>query len=92
MGTRGFVRRVALAVAALAASCWVVPHAFAQSHVHVRIGIAVPGITIGVDNCWRCGYGVAPPVYDRPVYAPPGYYVPRRVYYRYGSRSVLPSS
>ncbi|HEX5354077.1 MAG TPA: hypothetical protein VFW60_08360 [Rhodanobacteraceae bacterium] len=80
----GFARRAGLAVAVLAASFWFVPSAFAQTRVHVGVGISVPGITIGAGNCWRCGYWAAPRVYYQPVYAPPVYYAPGRVYYRYG--------
>ena len=83
MNVRGFLRRAGLATALLAASFWVVPNAFARSHVSVGIGIAAPGFGVSVGNCWRCGYWVAPPpVYYAPAYAAPVYYpAPATVYY-----------
>ncbi len=84
----GLVRRAALALALLAASLCVVPAALAR--VHVGVGIAFPGISVGVGNCWRCGYWAPPPpvyyqpAYPAPVYYPaPAYYPPRPVYYGY---------
>jgi hypothetical protein len=47
------------------------PAALAHSHV---------GISIGVGNCWGCGYRTPPPVYYAPAYPPPVYYPPT-VYY-----------
>ena len=89
MNIRGFVRRAGLAVAVLAASFLIIPSAFAR--VHVGIGISVPGVAIGVGNCWRCGYpppvAYYPPVYAAPAYYPPPppvYYAPQPVYYGYG--------
>ena len=88
MNIRAFVRRAGLAAAVLAASFLIVPSAFAR--VHVGIGISVPGVAIGVGNCWNCGYAYAPPppVYYAPAYYPapaPVYYAPPRpVYYGYG--------
>lgn len=89
MNIRGFVRRAGLVAAVLAASFWIVPSAFAR--VHVGIGISVPGVAIGVGNCWRCGYYPPPPVYYEPAYAGPVYYpapapvyYPQPVYYGYG--------
>lgn len=83
MNVRGFLRRAGLATALLAASFWVVPNAFARSHVSVGIGIAAPGFGVSVGNCWRCGYWAAPPpVYYAPAYAAPVYYpAPATVYY-----------
>jgi hypothetical protein len=85
MKLRNFVQRgAAVAMIALAA-VWFAPAA--SAHVHVGIGISVPGVTVGVGNCWRCGYWAAPPVYYQPAYpAPvyypaPEYYAPRTVYY-----------
>jgi hypothetical protein len=81
MNIRGFVRGAGLAAAVLAASFLIVPSALAR--VHVGVGISVPGVTVGVGNCWNCGYAYAPPppVYYQPVYAGPAYY-PRHYYYR----------
>ena len=76
MNIRGFARRAGWLAVVLAASFWVVPNAFAR--VHVGIGISVPGVAIGIGNCWRCGY--PPPVYYQPAYAAPVYY-PAPVYY-----------
>lgn len=79
---RGFGRRVVLSLAVVAASLWFAPAALA----HTRVGF---GISIGVGNCWSCGYWTAPPVYytpayPAPVYYPPTvYYAPRPVYYGY---------
>lgn len=92
MNMRGFLRRAVLAVGLLAAAFFVVPSAFAGSHVSVGIGIAAPGFGVSVGNCWRCGYWAPPPpvyyapAYPSPVYypAPPVYYVPRPAYYGYG--------
>ena len=93
MTIRGFVRRAGLMVAVLAASLWAVPSAFAHSPVSVGVGISVPGISVGVGNCWRCGYWAPPPpVYYAPAYPPPAYYypapvvyyTPRPAYYGYG--------
>jgi len=93
MNVRGFLRRAGLATALLAASFWIVPNAFARSHVSVGIGIAAPGFGVSVGNCWRCGYWAAPPpVYYAPAYVAPVYYpapatvyyVPRPAYYGYG--------
>ena len=97
MNIRGFARRAGLVVAVLAASFLIVPSAFAR--VHVGVGISVPGIAIGVGNCWRCGY--PPPVYYQPayyqpVYAGPAYYPapvyyqPQPVYYGYGYAPYYP--
>lgn len=85
-----FIRRAGFAIALLVASFVIVPSAFAR--VHVGVGISVPGLSIGVGNCWRCGYGYVappPPVYYQPAYAAPAYYpapvyyAPRPVYYGY---------
>jgi len=98
MKLRRFARRFGIAVAVLAASFVIVPSAFAR--VHVGVGISVPGINIGVGNCWNCGYVpapvyypaygyAAPAYYPAPVYYPaPAYYAPRPVYYGgyYGPR------
>lgn len=92
MNIHGFVRRAGWVAAVLAASFVIVPSALAR--VHVGVGISVPGISVGIGNCWRCGY-VPPPAYYPPVYAPPvyygpayypapAYYAPRPVYYGYG--------
>lgn len=82
------VRRAGLAIALMAASFCIVPAAFAR--VHVGIGIAFPGVSVGVGNCWRCGYWAPPPpvyyapAYPAPAYYPaPGYYPPPPVYYGY---------
>lgn len=87
MQIRRFARTLGIAAAVLAASFVVVPSALAR--VHVGVGISVPGISVGIGNCWRCGY-VPAPVYYPPVYyaAPayypaPVYYAPRPVYYGY---------
>ena len=83
MNIRGFVRRAGLVAAVLAASFLIVPSAFAR--VHVGIGISVPGVAVGVGNCWSCGYVYAspPPVYYAPAYypAPPPVYYTQPVYY-----------
>jgi hypothetical protein len=71
-------RRAALAIIVAAAAMWFAPAAISQ--VHVGIGISVPGVVVGVGNCWRCGYRVPTPVYYPPAY-PPVYYYPRTVYY-----------
>jgi hypothetical protein len=94
MNIRGFFRRAGLLAAVVAASFWIVPGAFARTHVSVGVGISVPGVSVGVANCWRCGYWAPPPppVYYAPVYSPPVYYTvpapvyytPRPVYYGYG--------
>ncbi len=87
MEIRGFTKRAGLAAAVVAASMLVVP--MASARVHVGIGISVPGVTVGVGNCWRCGYWAPPPVYYAPVYpAPvyypaPAYYAPGPAYYGY---------
>ncbi len=79
MNIRGFVGGAGLVAAVLAASFWIVPSAFAR--VHAGIGISVPGVAVGVGNCWRCGYyPPPPPVYYQPAYYGYGYYQP---YYRY---------
>jgi hypothetical protein len=72
-------RRIAFLALAIAAMC-ITPAAIA----HIHIGIVVPGVTVGVGNCGRCGYRV-PPVYyvPPPVYYGYGYYVPAPVYYGY---------
>ena len=96
MNIRRFAGRAGLAVALLAASFLIVPSAFAR--VHVGVGISVPGVAIGVGNCWRCGYyPPPPPVYYQPAYvaAPayypaPVYYTPRPVYYGYGYAPYYP--
>ena len=99
MNIRGFVSRAGLVAAVLAASFFIVPSAFAR--VHVGIGISVPGVAIGVGNCWRCGYYPPPPAYYQPgyyqpVYAGPAYYpapvyyTPRPVYYGYGYAPYYP--
>lgn len=83
---RRFAQRAGLVVLLVGASLWAAPAALAR--VHVGIGIAVPGVSIGVGNCWNCGYWGAPPVYYPPVYAAPVYYpapyYPAPAYYRYG--------
>ncbi|HLI16905.1 MAG TPA: hypothetical protein VKV22_01385 [Rhodanobacteraceae bacterium] len=87
MKVRAFTRYAGAAVAMVAASMFIVP--MASAHVHIGVGIFVPGVTVGVGNCWRCGYWAAPPVYytpayPAPVYYPaPGYYAPPPVYYGY---------
>ena len=87
MSIRGLVRRAGLAAAVFAASFLIIPSAFAR--VHVGLGISVPGVAIGVGNCWRCGYP-PPPVYYQPAYVAPAYYpapvyyAPRPVYNDYG--------
>lgn len=95
MNIRGFVRRAGLVAAVLAASFFIVPSAFAR--VHVGVGISVPGVAIGVGNCWNCGYAYAPPpsVYYQPAYAGPAYYpapvyYPQPVYYGYGYAPYYP--
>ena len=94
MNIRGFARRAGLVVAVLAASLLIVPSAFAR--VHVGIGISVPGVAIGVGNCWRCGYyPPPPPVYYQPAYVGPAYYpapvyYPQPVYYGYGYAPYYP--
>lgn len=70
-GTFGL--RAMFALALVAASFWIAPAALARTHVGV-------GISIGVGNCWNCGYWTAPPVYYAPAYPPPAYY-PQTVYY-----------
>ncbi len=87
MQIRRFARALGVAAAVLAASFVIVPSALAR--VHVGVGISVPGVTVGIGNCWRCGY-VPAPVYYPPVYyaAPayypaPAYYAPSPVYYGY---------
>lgn len=88
MKIRAFTRYAGAAVAMVAASMFIVP--MASARVHIGVGIFVPGVTVGVGNCWRCGYWAAPPVYYTPAYlAPvyypaPGYYAPPPVYYGYG--------
>lgn len=72
MNLRGSGRRAVLALAVLAASLWFAPAALAHTHVGF-------GISIGVGNCWSCGYRAAPPMYYAPAYPPP--YYPRTVYY-----------
>lgn len=80
MKLHGLAGGAALAVAVVIASSLIVPSALA--HTHVSIGIYVPGVTVGVGNCWRCGYRVAPPVvYYQPAYPAPVYYAPPAVYY-----------
>lgn len=95
MNIRGFVRRTGLVAAILAASFLIVPSAFAR--VHVGVGISLPGVAIGVGNCWNCGYAYAPPppVYYGPAYAGPAYYpapvyYPQPVYYGYGYAPYYP--
>lgn len=87
MQIRRFVRALGVAAAVLAASFVIAPSALAR--VHVGVGIFVPGISVGIGNCWRCSY-VPAPVYYPPVYygAPayypaPAYYAPAPVYYGY---------
>lgn len=93
MQIRRFVRALGIAAAVLAASFVVVPSALAR--VHVGVGISVPGISVGIGNCWRCGYAPAPVYYQPAYYAAPAYYgpayygapvyyAPRPVYYGYG--------
>ena len=91
MKTRVSIRGALFAVAAMLVALCFAPSAFAR--VHVGVGISVPGISIGVGNCWRCGYYAPPvsyapyypPAYAAPVYYPaPVYYAPRPVYYGYG--------
>lgn len=98
MRLRGWIRGATMAVTVLVAALWFAPSAKAHSHVSIGVGIAVPGVTIGVGNCWRCGYWSAPPVYYAPAYyaapvypAPvyygaPAYYAPPPAYdgYSYG--------
>lgn len=81
MNIHGLVRRAGLVAAVLAASFLIMPSAFAR--VHVGIGISVPGVAVGVGNCWNCGYVYAPPppVYYAPAYAPAYYPAPPPVYY-----------
>ncbi|MGH8214845.1 MAG: hypothetical protein ACREPZ_04030, partial [Rhodanobacteraceae bacterium] len=67
-------RRVVVGAAVLVAAMCAAPAALAHSHVGF-------GISIGVGNCWRCGYRAAPPVYYAPAYPPPAYYYPPTVYY-----------
>lgn len=92
MNMRTLAQRTALVAAVAVMSLWFAPSAFAR--VHIGVGIAVPGVSIGVGNCWRCGYWPAPPVYYygpayyAPAYPPvayyPGpYYAPGPVYYGY---------
>jgi len=95
MNFRGFVRGAGWVAAVLAASFLIVPSAFAR--VHVGVGISVPGVAIGVGNCWNCGYAYAPPppVYYEPAYAGPAYYpapvyYPQPVYYGYGYAPYYP--
>lgn len=73
MQIRRFARKLGIAAAVLAASFVIVPSALAR--VHVGVGISVPGVSVGIGNCWRCGY-VPAPAYYGPVYAPPAYYGP----------------
>ncbi|HJP98063.1 MAG TPA: hypothetical protein VJ862_05810 [Rhodanobacteraceae bacterium] len=87
---RGFSHRVALVVGVLAASLWFAPGAFAHTHVGF-------GISIGVGNCWNCGYRAVPPVYYAPAYPPPVYYpptvyyAPPPAYYGYGYYTPRPA-
>lgn len=87
MKLRGLTRGAMMATAVFAAALWFVPSASAHSHVSIGVGISVPGVTVGVGNCWRCGYWTPAPVYYQPVYPAPAYYpapvyyAPRPVYY-----------
>lgn len=93
MKLQSFTRHAGLAAAMVAASMLVVP--MASARVHVGVGIYVPGISVGIGNCWSCGY-VPPPVYytpayPAPVYYPaPAYYGPPPVYYGYGYYAPYP--
>lgn len=98
MKTRVSIRGALFAVAAMLMALCFAPSAFAR--VHVGVGISVPGISIGVGNCLRCGYYAPPvpyapyypPAYAAPVYYPaPVYYAPRPVYYGYGPGYYAPS-
>lgn len=90
MNLPGVARRTGVLAAVLAASFWIAP--VASAHVSVGVGISVPGVTVGVGNCWNCGYYGAPapvyyypPVYAGPAYYPaPVYYGPAPAYYGYG--------
>lgn len=92
MKLRGWMRGATLAVAVFATALWFAPRANAHSHVSIGVGIAVPGVSIGVGNCWRCGYWAAPPVVYAPAYPAPVYYgapayyapPPPPAYYGYG--------
>ena len=66
--------RLIAGVTLLVASMCAAPAALAHSHVGF-------GISIGIGNCFRCGYPTAPPVYYAPAYPPPAYYYPPPVYY-----------
>lgn len=79
MQTHSLVRRAGWIGAVLAASLLVAP--MASARVHVGVGIAVPGLSIGVGNCWNCGYVAAPPVYYPPAYYPAPVYYPAPAYY-----------
>jgi hypothetical protein len=88
MKISAFTRQAGLAAALVVASMFVVP--MASARVHVGVGIAFPGVSVGVGNCWRCGYWAPPPpvyyapAYPAPAYYPaPGYYAPPPVYYGY---------
>lgn len=74
-----------IAIAAVAcAALWFAPTAAARSHVHVGVGINLPGLSVGIGNCWHCGYWNAPRVYVEPPYGGYGYYgygYPSSVYY-----------
>lgn len=74
MNIRGFGHRMILTLALMAASLWFAPSALAHTHVGF-------GITIGVGNCWNCGYRAPPPMYYQPAYPAPVYYYPSPVYY-----------
>lgn len=69
-GVRRRGRRVVVGAALLVVAVCAAPAALAHSHV---------GVSIGVGNCWGCGYPAPPPVYYAPAY-PPVYYPPA-VYY-----------
>lgn len=84
MQLRNVIRRGAVITAIALAAIWFAPAATARSHVHVGVGINLPGLSIGVGNCWHCGYWSAPRVYAAPPYAGYGYYgsaYPAPVYY-----------
>lgn len=84
-----WTRRTVILAGLVLASLCMAPAALARTHV--SIGVALPGVSIGVGNCWNCGY--AAPVYPAPVYYPgptyyapaPVYYAPAPVYYGYGA-------
>lgn len=84
-----WTRRTVILAALLLGSLCLAPAAVARTHI--SIGVALPGVGIGVGNCWNCGY--VAPIYPAPVYYPspvyyapaPAYYAPAPVYYGYGA-------